>query len=80
MKFITQENLNTVKTLIGKDFDNGAVSMNGEVAQGRVAFDSIKSWGGVHPKNSIAVVICGGISFAITNKTKFLICYEKPIK
>lgn len=80
MKFITHENMNKIKSLIGKDFDNGAVSMQGDVSQGRVCFDSIDNWKDVHPKNTIAVVICGGASYAINKDSEFLIVYEKELK
>lgn len=79
MKLITHDDQETLKKLIGKTFDNGAISAHMEARKGRVCIDEPKMWKAVHPK-AIAVIICDGVSFGISRDTEFLLAYEKENK
>lgn len=80
MKIITNEDHATLKKLIGKTFDNGAISANKEARKGRVCIDDPLLWKGVHSQKALAVILCDGVSFAIMPNTEFLLAYEKENK
>ena len=80
MKFFTSENANQLHKLIGKTFDNGAVSCNGELKRGRVTIDDVKPWKDEAPKGTQVVVMCDACAFFITKKSEFLIVVEKELK
>ena len=80
MKIITHEDQETLKKLINKTFDNGALAVHLEARKGRVCIDAPSLWKGVHSSKAIAVIICDGASYAIIPNTQFLLAYEKEIK
>lgn len=80
MKIITHEDQATLKKLIGKTFDKGAISASKEARKGRVCIDDPKLWKGAHSPKALAVIICDGVSFSIMPNTEFLLAYEKENK
>lgn len=80
MRFYTNETIPKLIKLMGKTFDNGAVSCNGEVKVGRVTIDEVKPWKDEAPRGTVVVVMCDACAFFIKKTSDFLIVVDKELK